>query len=98
MIPLNYHHLYYFFVVAREGSVAKAKEKLLLSQPTISAQIKELEEYLGHPLFERRKQRLHLTEDGRMALDYAERIFDLGEELKDVLSDRPPHARLRAQI
>lgn len=98
MIPLNYHHLYYFYVVAREGSIAKAKEKLLLSQPTISAQLRELEAQLGRPLFERRHQRLHLTESGRVALDYAERIFDLGGELQDHMGDRPLHAGPRAQI
>lgn len=98
MISLNYHHLYYFCVVAREGSIAKAKEKLLLSQPTISAQIRELESQLGRPLFERRKQRLHLTENGRVVLDYAERIFDLGDELQDLMKDRPVLAAPRAQI
>lgn len=98
MIPLNYHHLYYFYVVAREGSIVRAKDKLLLSQPTISAQLRELETALGHPLFERRRQRLHLTEDGRVVLDYAERIFDLGAELKDMLGDRPIAAAPSAQI
>jgi LysR family transcriptional activator of nhaA len=98
MISLNYHHLYYFFVVATEGSIAKAKEKLLLAQPTISAQLRELESQLGRRLFERRKQRLHLTDDGRFVLDYARRIFDLGAELTDSLKDRPPEGRLRAQI
>lgn len=98
MIALNYHHLYYFSVVAMEGSIAKAKEKLLLAQPTISEQLRELESQMGRRLFERRKQRLHLTEDGRFVLDYARRIFDLGTELMDSLSDRPPEGRLRAQI
>lgn len=98
MIPLNYHHLYYFYVVAKEGSIAKAKERLLLAQPTISGQLKELEAQLGRPLFERRRQRLHLTEQGRFVLDYAERIFDLGTEMADALRDQPPEGRLRAQI
>ena len=98
MIPLNYHHLYYFYVVATEGSIVKAKEKLLLAQPTISGQLRELESQLGRPLFERRKQRLHLTEQGRLVLDYARRIFDLGTEMADALKDRPPEGRLRAQI
>lgn len=98
MIPLNYHHLYYFYVVATEGSIVKAKEKLLLAQPTISGQLRELESQLGRPLFERRKQRLHLTGQGRFVLDYARRIFDLGTEMADALKDRPPEGRLRAQI
>lgn len=98
MIPLNYHHLYYFYVVAKEGSIVKAKEKLFLAQPTISGQLRELEAQLGRPLFERRKQRLYLTEQGRFVLDYAQRIFDLGTELADALKDRPPEGRLRVQI
>lgn len=98
MIPLNYHHLYYFYVVATEGSIVKAKEKLLLAQPTISGQLRELEAQLGRPLFERKKQRLHLTEQGRFVLDYARRIFDLGMEMTDGLKDRPPEGRMRAQI
>jgi LysR family transcriptional activator of nhaA len=98
MIPINYHHLYYFYVVATEGSIVKAKEKLLLAQPTISGQLRELESQLGRLLFERKKQRLHLTEEGRFVLDYAQRIFDLGTEMADSLKDRPPQGRLRAQI
>lgn len=98
MIPLNYHHLYYFYVVATEGSIVRAKEKLFLAQPTISGQIRELEAQLGRRLFERRKQRLHLSEEGRFVLEYARRIFDLGRELADSLKDRPPQGRLRAQI
>ncbi|MEK7388441.1 MAG: LysR family transcriptional regulator [Elusimicrobiota bacterium] len=98
MIPLNYHHLYYFYVVATEGSIVKAKEKLLLAQPTISGQIRELESQLGRQLFERKKQRLYLTEEGRLVLEYAQRIFDLGQEMSDSLKDRPPEGRLRAQV
>ena len=98
MIPINYHHLYYFYVVAQEGSIVKAKEKLLLAQPTISGQLRELEAQLGRQLFERKKQRLHLTEEGRVVLDYAQRIFGLGTEMLDALSDRPLAGRLRAQI
>ena len=98
MIPLNYHHLYYFYVVAKAGSIVKAKETLLLAQPTISAQLRELEAQLGRQLFERKKQRLHLTEEGRFVLDYAQRIFDLGTEMSDALKDRPVEGRLRAQI
>jgi len=98
MIPLNYHHLYYFQIVAQEGSIAKAKKKLLLAQPTISGQLRELERQLGRTLFERKKQRLHLTEEGRMVLDYAQRIFGLGSEMLDAINDRPLLGRLRAQI
>jgi LysR family transcriptional activator of nhaA len=98
MIPLNYHHLYYFFVTAKAGSVSKACEQLLLAQSTVSAQLKQLEAHLGRRLFERRDQRLHLTDDGRMVLDYAESIFALGRELQDTLRDRPPGGRQLLQL
>ena len=98
MIPLNYHHLFYFYTVAKTGSIAKATETLLLAQPTISAQIKELERFFKRPLFERRNRRLVLTEDGRRVLDYAESIFGLGRELEDVFRDRAPGAPTGAQL
>ncbi|HEX2832452.1 MAG TPA: transcriptional activator NhaR [Thermoanaerobaculia bacterium] len=86
---LNYHHLLYFWVVAREGSIAAATAKLNLTQPTISAQLRLLEESLGEKLFEKSGRRLVLTESGRIALRYADEIFGLGRELRDVLRDRP---------
>lgn len=89
MIPLNYHHLYYFYVIAKEGSIAKACGRLLLAQPTLSAQLKQFEKNIGRPLFERRPRKLTLTEEGRIVLDYAESIFELGEEMRDALNDRP---------
>lgn len=98
MIDLNYHHLYYFHAVAKAGSIAKAKDTLLLAQPTISAQIKELEAQLGRRLFERQGRGLRLTEDGRMVMDYAESIFELGRELKDVLRDHSRPAGLSVQL
>ncbi|MGK2856132.1 MAG: transcriptional activator NhaR [Thermoanaerobaculia bacterium] len=86
---LNYHHLLYFWVVAREGSIVKATEVLNLTQPTISAQIQSLEESLGEKLFDRVGRRLVLTEAGRTAYRYAEEIFGLGRELRDTLRGRP---------
>ena len=86
---LNYHHLLYFWVVAREGSIVKATEVLNLTQPTISAQIQSLEESLGERLFDRVGRRLVLTEAGRTAYRYAEEIFGLGRELRDTLKGRP---------
>lgn len=81
MPRLNYQHLYYFWVVAREGSIAAATRKLFLAQPTISAQIHALERQLGEKLFTRRGRGLALTPAGETALRYADEIFALGAEL-----------------
>jgi len=86
---LNYHHLLYFYTVAREGSVVRAAGQLSLTQPTISGQLRALEEALGERLFDRAGRRLVLTEVGRLVYGYAEEIFGLGRELLDTLNDRP---------
>ncbi len=86
---LNYHHLLYFWTVAREGSIASAAEQLHLSQPTISSQIRKLEQALGEKLFQRSGRGLELTEDGRRVYEYADEIFTLGRELVDVVKGRP---------
>jgi len=91
---LNYHHLLYFWVVAREGSIAKATHELRLAQPTISGQIKLLEEGLGEQLFQRVGRRLVLTDAGRTVFRYADEIFSLGHEMREALRGRPtgrPH-------
>lgn len=92
---LNYHHLLYFWAVAREGGVSKAAERLRLSQPTISAQIRLLEEALGHRLFQRQGRTLVMTDVGRIVFRYADEIFGIGRELLETLrgrpSGRPPH-------
>src|SRR5919198_1525524 len=85
---LNYHHLLYFWVTAREGSVTRASEQLYLSQPTVSAQIRVLERSLGEQLFVRSGRNLVLSEVGRVVFRYAEEIFSLGRELTDTLRDR----------
>ncbi|MCS6925891.1 MAG: transcriptional activator NhaR [Candidatus Binatia bacterium] len=85
---LNYHHLLYFWVVAREGSIARACEELYLSQPTISAQLRALERALGEKLFTRVGRTLVLTEVGQVVFRYAEQIFSLGRELTDMLKGR----------
>ena len=82
---LNYHHLFYFWVVAREGSIAKACEELSLAQPTISGQLRMLEEDLGEKLFKRAGRGLVLTEAGQLVNRYAEEIFSLGKEIKEVV-------------
>lgn len=98
MIPINYHHLYYFYVIARAGTISKACETLLLAQSTLSAQLKLLEASLGRKLFERKKQRLFLTDDGRLVLDYAESIFEMGRELQSAIRDRPRTGRSAIQV
>jgi LysR family transcriptional activator of nhaA len=95
---LNYNHLFYFWVVAREGSIAGATKKLNLTQPTISAQLRQLEESLGEKLFEKSGRGLVLTEAGRIALRYADEIFALGRELRDTLRDRPTGRPVRVTI
>lgn len=95
---LNYHHLFYFWTVARTGSIAAASRELYLSQPAISSQIKSLEEQLGTALFERRGRTLILTAAGRKAHDYAEQIFRLGQELCESLSPSPVQPRLRVGL
>lgn len=86
---LNYHHLLYFWTVARKGSMVKASEELLLAPPTISAQIGKLEESLGEKLFRHSGRRLVLTETGQVVFRYAEEIFSTGRELMDTLKGRP---------
>ncbi|SUB02723.1 Na(+)/H(+) antiporter regulatory protein [Pannonibacter phragmitetus] len=81
MSDLNYHHLRYFRAVAHDGNLTRTAERLNLSQSALSVQIRQLEERLGHALFERRGRQLHLTEAGRIALDHADAIFSAGEEL-----------------
>jgi LysR family transcriptional regulator, transcriptional activator of nhaA len=84
---LNYHHLYYFWATAREGSIIGASKKLGIGQPTISTQIKNLEGSLNQSLFQRKGQRLILTEAGKVVLEYSNRIFKLGNELMEVVKD-----------
>lgn len=86
---LNYHHLLYFWTVAREGSVGRAATVLNLTQPAVSSQVRALERALGERLFERRGRRLALTETGRVAYRYADEIFTLGRELQETLAGRP---------
>lgn len=86
---LNYHHLLYFHTVAKTGSVSRAARELRLAQPTVSGQVKALEEALGEKLFERVGRRLELTEVGRIVYGYADEIFGLGRELMDSLRGRP---------
>jgi LysR family transcriptional activator of nhaA len=95
---LNYHHLLYFYVVAREGSIARATTVLDLTQPTISGQLRTLEQALGEKLFERRGRNLVLTETGHVIYRYAEEIFSLGDELLRTLQGQPTSGPLRFAV
>lgn len=85
---LNYHHLIYFREIANEGSISKASKKLLIGQPALSAQLKQLEDQLGIELFERKNRKLVLTDAGKVTLKYANEIGKLGQELLQVISDK----------
>ncbi len=95
---LNYHHLYYFWTVARAGSVSAAARELRVSQPTISGQVKQLEAALGERLLRRAGRKLELTEMGKLAFRYADGIFRMGRELQDALAGRAHLARLTVGV
>ena len=92
---LNYKHLHYFWAVARAGSVTAAAQQLGMSAQTVSGQISRLEQQIGRALFKQQGRGLVLTEAGRMALTYADRIFQLGEELQELLADEQLDNTLR---
>jgi LysR family transcriptional activator of nhaA len=95
---LNYHHLRYFWTVATEGSLARAAEKLRVSQPSISEQIRELENALGEKLFQREGRNNRLTDTGRIVLGYADEIFSLGRELMNAVKQRPGARALKLYV
>src|SRR5207248_7531032 len=85
---LNYHHFLYFWMVAKEGSIARAGKELRLAHPTISGQLHRLEDVLGEKLFTRKGRNLVLTDVGRVAFRYADEIFALGQEFLDEVKGR----------
>lgn len=95
---LNYHHLLYFWVVARKGSIVRASQELNLAQSTISGQIRVLEEEVGDKLFMRVGRNLALTDTGRMVYRYADEIFTLGRELREALQGRGTDRPMRVAI
>lgn len=95
---LNYHHLRYFWTVARKGGVRKAAEELHVSQPSISAQLRLLEDSLGQKLFRRSGRNLVLTETGQLVLNYADEIFSAGRELMNAVKQRPGKHPVRVNI
>ena len=98
MKRLNYNQLYYFYVVATEGSVKAASEKLHLTQPTISGQLRTLEDDLGFDLFERKHRKLILNDKGKLAIKRAEKIFMLGDELMQSLKGASQKVRSHLRI
>jgi LysR family transcriptional activator of nhaA len=95
---LNYHHLLYFWMVAKEGGITPAADALHLSQPTLSTQIGKLEKSMGVKLFDRRGRSLVLTDTGQMVFRYADEIFSLGRELADTLRGRPIDDSIRLYV
>ncbi|WP_455371020.1 transcriptional activator NhaR [Petrachloros mirabilis] len=95
---LNYHHLLYFWTVAREGSVSRAASKLRLAQPTVSGQVRALEEALGEKLFVRQGRSLALTEVGKVAFRYADEMFSIGQDLLNAVKGRPTGRPLKLNV
>src|SRR4051794_34459020 len=95
---LNYQHLLYFWLVAREGGVKPAAARVRRTHSTISTQVHALEEALGEALFVRQGRRLVLTDTGRLVYRYADEIFGLGRELVDAVKDRPTGRPIRLQV
>ena len=95
---LNYHHLRYFWTVAKEGSLARAAARLHVSQPSISEQIRELESALGEKLFQREGRNNKLTDTGQIVLGFAEEIFALGREMMNAVKQRPGAKTLRFHV
>jgi LysR family transcriptional activator of nhaA len=95
MTPINFKHLHYFWVVAHEGSITRAAERLGVAVQTISGQLSLLEKQLGKALFNSQGRGLVLSEAGRVALGYADQIFQLGEALTEAVANSGSEATLR---
>ena len=95
---LNYHHLHYFWIAAKEESITRAGERLRLAPSTVSMQITRLEESLGGKLFQRVGRNLELTELGHVVFRYADEIFALGMELLDTVKGRAISGPLRFEV
>lgn len=100
-LQINYLHLHHFYAIAKEGQIAKAAKRLRVGQPTLSTQLKQLEEAFGFRLFERKRgEALRLTEKGRVVFTYAKEIFRIGEEMGAVVqglkTQRTSHFRIGA--
>jgi LysR family transcriptional activator of nhaA len=98
MSRLNYKHLYYFWVVAKSGSITRACERLHLTPQTVSGQLSQFEDVLGERLFKRTGRRQELSDRGQVVLSYAEEIFTLGQELEDVLRQKTSTRQLQFRV
>ena len=100
MQNFNYKHLHYFWAVAKSGGVAKAGERLHVTPQSISTQMRQLESTVGDKLWRRAGRKLELTDTGNMVLEYADRLFSVGEELKEALRGRhgAPQAPFRVGV
>src|SRR5688572_5309218 len=96
--PLNYGHLYYFWVVAKEGGMARAAERLGMAVQTVSAQVRALEQSLGHALFKPAGRGVALTEAGIAAMAQADQIFQLGEQLPAAVREAATGQGLRLAV
>ncbi|TNF35514.1 MAG: LysR family transcriptional regulator, partial [Gammaproteobacteria bacterium] len=89
MAMINYKHLHYFWMVAKQGGIARASENMHITPQTISAQVSLLEDSLGEALFTKTGRNLELTDTGRLVLSYADEIFSLGSELEEIVRNQP---------
>lgn len=96
--PLNYHHLYYFWVVAKEGGMARAAARLDMAVQTVSAQVRALEQSLGHSLFKPAGRGIQLTEAGNAAVALADQVFQLGEQIPAAVRDAATGGGLRLAV
>lgn len=95
---VNYHHLYCFYVIAREGGISRASKYLSIGASALSIQMKQFEQALEIDLFERTHRKTSLTENGRMVFSYAKEIFRLGNEMIEVVRDKPASGRVHLQV
>lgn len=86
----NFNHLYYFWTIAHEGSIKKASQKLNLTQPGLSSQLKALETRFNKKLFDRKTRKLVLNDTGKIVLDYCSRIFNLSDEMELAIKQKLP--------
>ena len=98
MKQLNYHHLQYFYEIAREGSISAASKRLHISPQTLSGQLSRFEGYIGKKLFDRVGRSLVLNDEGKLVFEYAEEIFQLGNQLKESVRNDFASSRVRLAV